>query len=406
MNRDDKFLIVILAVLVVGVLLTSVLIFYLIAARQRESVDSAEPQEDLALLLTPTEPTGESRIAYVTDQSDEDEFSAIYVMDADGSHRQRLVESEDGICLFPSWAPDGQKIAYLIHTPGEDGELWDGNDRFEVWVAPLDGSAHIRISDAIPSIHQVHPVTWSPDGARLAVLAEVEEDITETLFVIWVDGSEVGYSIPLDFWAIEMMLWSPTGEELLFMPETDTTRMTVHLLSLEDRHVIPIYEVGMLDSWGWGVPLDWSPDGTEFAVANPLAQEVLIVGTDGELRQAAQIPSGFPVEIAWSPNGAYIAVSVSAEMLDAGDISDMTLHILETETFEPTAVFHAEEGMMTLLDWSSDSNRLLFTALFETPEGWLSADSLWICDITSGALEQLATGGGDDQVDEMGVWSP
>jgi hypothetical protein len=62
--------------------------------------------------------------------------------------------------------------------------------------------------------------------------------------------------------------------------------------------------------------------------------------------------------------------------------------------------------MMTLLNWSSDSNRLLFSTLFETPEGWLSADSLWIYDITSGALEQLATGGEDDQVDEMGVWSP
>jgi hypothetical protein len=36
----------------------------------------------------------------------------------------------------------------------------------------------------------------------------------------------------------------------------------------------------------------------------------------------------------------------------------------------------------------------------------LSADGLWIYDITSGALEQMATGGEDAQVDEMGVWSP
>ena len=406
MGGDNKPLVVILVVLAVCVLLAGVMVLF-VAIRQPKNVDLAGPKTSPALPLTRGEPTGRSRIAYVTDQSDEDEFSAIYVMDADGSNPQRVADSEDGFCLFPSWSPDGQKIAYLVHTPGEDEEFWNGNDIFEVWVAPLDGSAHIRISDAIPSINEAHPVTWSPNGDRLAFLAQVEDDTTDTLFVIWADGSEVQYRIPLDFWAIEMMVWSPTSEELLFIPETDTPRMTIHLMSLEGQHVIPIYEVGMLDSWEWGVPMDWSPNGTEFAIANPLAQKVLIMSTDGQLRQAAQLPSGYPVEVAWSPNGAYIAVSASARLLDAGDVSDMKIHILDAETGEPAAVLNAEEGMMmTLLNWSSDSSRLLFSTLFETPEGWLSADGMGIYDITSGALEQLDAGGEDDQVDMMGVWSP
>jgi Tol biopolymer transport system component len=405
MNRDNKSLIVILAVLVTGVVLTSVAVLYIVT-RQQGHTDAAELGEAGGPPLALSRPTRESRIAYVTRDPDQDGFSAMDVVDADGSHRQRLVETEDGICLFPSWAPDGQKIAYFMHTAGEDGEFWGDDDLFEVWMAPLDGSAHVRISDVMPSIHQVHPFTWSPDGSRLAFLAEVEEDITDTLFVIRVDGSQVEHTIPLDFWAIEMMLWSPTGEELLFMPETDTTRMTVHVLSLEGELITPVYEVGMLDSWGWGVPLDWSPDGTVFAVADPFAQEVLIMSTDGAVRRVARIPKGFPVEIAWSPDGAYIAVSVSDDMLDAGYTSDMELHILGAETGEPTAVLEEEEGMMTLLDWSSDNSRLLYTRLIETPEGWLSAAGLWIYDITSGALEQLATGGEDGQVGQMGVWSP
>lgn len=404
MNRDNRLLIVILAVLVTGVMLTSVAALYIVI-RQQGRTDAAEPRE-AGPPSAISRPTGESRIAYVTRNPDLDGFSAIDVVDADGSHRQRLVETEDGICLFPSWAPDGQKIAYFMHTPGEDGEFWGDDDLFEVWVAPLDGSAHVRISDVIPSIHQVHPFTWSPDGTRLAFLAEVEEDTTDTLFVIRVDGGQVEHIIPLDFWAIEMMLWSPTGEEMLFMPETDTTRMTVHLLSLEDEQIVPLYEVQMLDSWGLGEPLDWSPDGTEFAVADPLAQRVLIMSTDGESHQVAQMSSGFPVEVAWSPEGTYIAVSVSSRLLDAGDTSDMELYILEVETGESTVAFRQEEGMMTMLNWSSDSSRLLFTRLIETPEGWLSADGLRIYDITSGALGQLATGGEDGQVGQMGVWSP
>jgi hypothetical protein len=85
----------------------------------------------------------------------------------------------------------------------------------------------------------------------------------------------------------------------------------------------------------------------------------------------------------------------------------MTLHILDAETGEPTVVFgEEEEGMMTRLNWSSDSSRLLYTRVIQAPEGWLETDSLWICDTTSGALEQLATGEEDGQIEEMGVWSP
>ena len=387
MSSRSKLLTVILVVLTAGVVLASVLVAYQILTRLPGTDSTSAGESDRSF-------TTEPGIAYVTYDSEESEISALYVSDPDGSNPHLVAESSDGRCLYPSWSPDGQSIAYLIHTPGEDGELWNGNDLFEVWVAPLDGSEQIRISDAIPNIHEAHPVSWSPDGTRLAFLGEVEEDTTDTLFVVRADGSGVEYRIPLDFWAIEMMLWSPTGEELLFMPETDTTRMTVYLLSLEDMQIIPLYEVGMLDSWGWGVPLDWSPTGTEFAVASPLAQEVLIMSTDGVPRHAARIPSGFPVEIAWSPSGEHIAVTVSSEFLDAGDVSDMTLHILEVETGELVAVFYEEERMMTLPNWSSDGNCLVFTTLYEHPEGWLDVDSLWMYDLTSGELEQLVTGWG------------
>jgi dipeptidyl aminopeptidase/acylaminoacyl peptidase len=395
MSTQSRSLMVILVVLTAVVLLSGALVAYLAITRQRETDAAASGEPDFppgAAGGVDLSSTAEQRIAYVTDDSEENERSTVYLIDPDGSDRQRLTGSEDGICQYPSWSPDGQRIAYLVRTPGEDGVLGNG-DLFEVWVAPLDGSEHVRISDVIPSIHEARPVAWSPDGTRLAFLGEVEGDTTDTLFVVRADGSEVEHTIPLDFWAIEMMLWSPTGEELLFMPETDTIRMTVHLLSLEDLRIMPIYEVGMLDSWGWGVPLDWAPNGTEFAVANPLAQEILILGTSGELRQVARIARGYPLEIALSPNGAYIAVSVSAEILDAGDTSDMTLQILEVATAEFSAVFHEEGTMVTLPDWSSDGNRLVFTTVVEDQDGWLSLDSVRIYDVTAGALERLATGG-------------
>jgi Tol biopolymer transport system component len=399
MNTGNRPLVVILVVLVVCVLLAGVMVLY-VALRQPKYVDPAGSKAGLALPLTRSEPTGGSRIAYVTDQSDEDEFSAIYVMDADGSNSQRVAGSKDGFCLFPTWSPDGQKIAYLIQTAGEDGVLWNG-DPLEVWVAAVDGSEQICVSDVISSIHEASSVTWSPDGTQLAFMAEPEGKSTETIYVLQADGSGVEHSVPLD-WEIDRVLWSPAGEELLFLPESWTSRMTAHLLSLEDEQILPVYEVAMLDSWG--STLDWSPNGTEFAVANPLAREVVIVGTDGELHRTAQVAGGYPAEIAWSPDGAYLAVSVSPSVPDDGEMKDLMLQVVEVETGGVTDVYFDEEKLIILPDWSSDSNQLLFTTSFErAEESELSGAILWVYDVASGTLEQVTP---DEAYNGLGTWSP
>ena len=129
MDRENKLLIVILAILAVGVLVTGTLIAYLATTRQQEDVDLTEPEEDLALLLTPTEPVAESYIAYVTDRSDDDDQTAIYVLEVGGGEQgylnsRYIAGSEDGIYVLPSWSPDGQKIAYSVQVP-EDGASED-----------------------------------------------------------------------------------------------------------------------------------------------------------------------------------------------------------------------------------------------------------------------------------------
>ena len=97
-------------------------------------------------------------------------------------------------------------------------------------------------------------------------------------------------------------------------------------------------------------------------------------------------------EIAWSPDGAHIAV-VASENYREGEAT--ALHLVALETGEVTTVVDGE-GWLFWLNWSPDGNRLLFT--MGEMRQWYETDlpyaDLWLYDVASGELEQLTLGGG------------
>jgi Tol biopolymer transport system component len=404
MGRKNQSLIVILVVLAVGVLLTSALTIYLVNARQQENSDPAEPGEDLNLLLASTKPTAAALIAYTTNQSDEDEFSAVYVMDADGGEQsspspRRVAGSDQGMCILPSWSPDGQRIAYTTQVPGESGSLWDGDDRMEVWVAAVDGSERVCISDAIPDALMANwiPVNWFPDGTRLAfvTIRESKGDSRyseyNTLHIARADGSGIEQSIPLPL-ELRSASLSPAGDELLFVVREsyDEFEQGVYVLSIESQKITQVY--------GEARVAGWSSDGTEIVVGTDLSQQVLILGPNRRPRWAVELRE-FPVEIAWSPDGSHIAVGSSSNNVQ---YTSMALHVIAVGTGEIVTLLDETENFR--LDWSPDGSLLLFNTIVGTRQGAnLPVAILWVYDVASGELKQLTAGEG---YDGMGAWSP
>ena len=95
----------------------------------------------------------------------------------------------------PVWSPNGQQIAYYRTVDPADRF----NDRpctVRTWVVDVDGSDNRRLDPVGDGCDL--PVSWSPDGTRLAVLLidMVDPNHAFHLSMITLDGSESIVTLP------------------------------------------------------------------------------------------------------------------------------------------------------------------------------------------------------------------
>ena len=384
-NRENKLLVAILAVLAAGVLLTGGLAIYLTLTREDEDGETGDVTAEPT--VTESAPSG-LRIAFVSDREGD---AAIYVMntDTDGSNPQRVSASDQGFCLFPSWSPDGQRVAYVVLEENDSTEEDDADTG--VWVTMANGPEPVRVGHAVSDALFIQP-TWSPDGTLLAFVAQgetAEGDDSSVIHIARADGSGLERSIALP-WTVHHLAWSPAGDELLLVSETADDRMSVHVLSSDGGESTEVFR--------GAVSADWLPGGREIVVGDYTSQQILVVGRDQEPRPVAQLTMQ-PVEIAWSPDSAHVAVATAGHYRQEYATA---LHVAALETGEITTVAEGR-GWLAWPRWSPDGKRLLFMwgAMGRRPN--LPFADLWIYDVASGEMEQLTTGEG---FEGLGGWSP
>jgi len=98
-----------------------------------------------------------TRIAF---SSDQEGMPQVYVMNADGTGLERLsdVESE-----YPTWSPDGAKIAFASYVGGTTAF---GDPNYDLFVMDADGTHETNLTND-PESYDMYP-TWSPDGEWIA----------------------------------------------------------------------------------------------------------------------------------------------------------------------------------------------------------------------------------------------
>jgi dipeptidyl aminopeptidase/acylaminoacyl peptidase len=186
-------------------------------------------------------PDGRSAVVLVSRPNVKDNRSDAELVLVDvATGAQRPLTSERRGLAQPRWSPDGQRLAFLANS----------GEKRQVWIMSMTGGDARKLTDAPNGIQQF---AWSPDGARMAYVtadepakkSEAEKhnrsfEIFENDYLI---TSEV---LPSHLWVIDVPAKEAGGE---------AKRLTSGTWSL------PVARPpGPLPS-----PINWSPDGKSIA---------------------------------------------------------------------------------------------------------------------------------------------
>jgi dipeptidyl aminopeptidase/acylaminoacyl peptidase len=218
----------------------------------------------------------------------------IYSVDSDGRTDLRRVSTVDDVGatdLWPSWSPDGWKIAFT---------RIQGKDEYDIYVVNADGTGQAQLThgvgrDAYPS--------WSPDGSKIAFSSDGDEPGILDIWVMNADGT--GQTRLTEEGHNEQPSWSPDGSKIVFGSIRDGV-YEVYMMNADGTDQVNLTRSLNTDDWPSGQAC--SPDGSQivFVSARDGNWEIYLMNADGTDQRRLTDSEYADEPHAWSPDGTRI----------------------------------------------------------------------------------------------------
>ncbi len=241
-------------------------------------------------------PAGNGKIAFTSDRDGNQE---IYLMNNDGTNQVRLT-SNAGADSFPTFSPDGNRIAFIRETsPGSFSiNLMSVNGTGRTEITPID------FENSTSPWHQKSSISWSPNGRTISFSEHGD------IFTVNVDGTN-RVNLTNNSYADNEPSWSPDGLRILFASSRGSG-VRLYTIRPDGTDEQPLLTGNEL----WDTSPDWAPSGDQIAFVTNSEEGLPIIYTardSGGDRVAFAWSTCTPVcsrhldKPKWSPDGTKIA---------------------------------------------------------------------------------------------------
>jgi Tol biopolymer transport system component len=161
------------------------------------------------------------KIAYASDGGNADHLS-LYVMNVDGSDKERLRGRRGRDYTDPQWQPNGTRIAFAVLTQTGDGPR--GFDSSIAVVNAFDGSAFRRLTRA-GGPDELNP-NWAPNIGNIAYEVSDRFPVRQSdLALMYFDGSDKRRITTTDVYETNPS-FSPDGTRIAFTGDRDNRQLS------------------------------------------------------------------------------------------------------------------------------------------------------------------------------------
>ena len=243
----------------------------------------------------------QARIAFA---SNRDGNAEIYVMDNDGGNQQNLT-NDPHADASPSWSPDGKQITFVSRR---DGHVIDGFPTYEIYVMDNDGGNQQNLTN---DSHDDWYPSWAPDGEQIAFVSR--RDGNFEIYVMDNDGSNQQNLTNTPFDDRDPS-WSPDGKRIVFSARRPGH--FENELAITDEIYVMDNDGGNEQRLTKNRRNDWypswSPDGKRIAFSADRKGdlenfEIYVMDADGDNPQRLTENRVHDKEPSWSPDGERIA---------------------------------------------------------------------------------------------------
>jgi tol-pal system beta propeller repeat protein TolB len=224
------------------------------------------------------------------DSADRNTYN-IYVMNADGTNRLRLTDKGDN--WFPSFSPDGTRIAFVSNRDGKR----------DIYLINPDGTNLVRLTTDVGASYQP---AWSPDGKHLAFTTHYGKN--QEIFVIDADGNNL-VNLSSNESGDERPTWSPDGKFIAFASgrdySDDSVMDQIYVMAADGSK-----QERLTDFNSQATFPSWAPNGQHIAFSLFGAKAGLYVMQPDGTNATRVAPDLFGLMATWAPDSQYIAMVV------------------------------------------------------------------------------------------------